>query len=317
VSALATGYATDRGRRPSNQDAVVAAVLPDGREVVAVADGMGGHAAGEVASSTALSALLDALHGGAGLEDAYRAADRAIRDAVERDPSLDGMGTTLVALLHSGNRYWIANVGDSRAYRVSPDGIDRMTRDHSFAEEAVRSGQMSEEEVARSPWKNALTRALGTGEGEVQADVFGPFAEDSPHVVLLCSDGLHGVIQEEEIRACVVASGDSASAAERLSALALRGGSRDNVTAAVRDFGLLLGAAVEPAPPTPAAVAAPAPAAAREAPAAPAPARGAAPAARRAPRRHRRRFPVPREGLLFAACCAALVVWLAYFLASF
>ncbi len=312
MSALATGYATDRGRRPSNQDAVVAAVLPDGREVVAVADGMGGHAAGEVASATALSALLDALHGGAELEDAYRAADHAIRAAVERDPSMDGMGTTLVALLRSGDRYWIANVGDSRAYRVSRDGIDRVTRDHSFAEEAVRSGQMTEEEVARSPWKNALTRALGTGDGEVEADVFGPFAQDPPHAVLLCSDGLHGVVQEEEIRACVVASGDSASAAERLSSLALRGGSRDNVTAAVRDFGLLLRTAAEPAPPAPAAVAAPA-TAPRPAP----PARSAPPEPRRAPRRHRRRFPVPREGLLFAACCAALVVWLAYFLSSF
>lgn len=324
MSALATGYATDRGRRPSNQDAVVAAVLPDGREVVAVADGMGGHAAGEVASSTALSALLDALHAGAGLEDAYRAADRAIRAAVERDPSLDGMGTTLVALLHSGNRYWIANVGDSRAYRVSSSGIDRVTQDHSFAEEAVRSGQMTEEEVARSPWKNALTRALGTGDGEVEADVFGPFAADSPHAVLLCSDGLHGVVQEEEIRACVVASGDSASAAERLSALALRGGSRDNVTAAVRDFGLLLRAAAQPAAPLPAAIAAPVPdpaprtaAPPAQASPAPTPARSAPAASRRAPRRHRRRFPVPREGLLFAACCAALVVWLAYFLSSF
>ncbi|HEX8276435.1 MAG TPA: protein phosphatase 2C domain-containing protein [Longimicrobiaceae bacterium] len=332
MSALATGYATDRGRRPSNQDAVVATVLPDGREVVAVADGMGGHAAGEVASTTALQALLDALGGGAGLEDAYRAADRAIRDAAERDRSLDGMGTTLVALLRSGGRYWIANVGDSRAYRVSPEGIDRVTHDHSFAEEAVRSGQMTEEEVARSPWKNALTRALGTGDGQVEADVFGPFAEDAPHAVLLCSDGLHGVVEEEEIRACVVASGDSAAAAERLSALALRGGSRDNVTAAVRDFGLLLGAeAGEPAPPAsvgpPPPAAAPAPADAAAPVPAPAPlaetaadatrsARAAPPPAPRPRKRHRRRFPLAGEGLLFAACCAALVVWLAYFLAS-
>ena len=316
MSALATGYATDRGRRPSNQDAVVATVLPDGREVVAVADGMGGHAAGEVASTTALQALVDALGGGAGLEDAYRAADRAIRDAAGRDRSLDGMGTTLVALLRSGSRYWIANVGDSRAYRVSPEGIDRVTRDHSFAEEAVRSGQMTEEEVARSPWKNALTRALGTGDGEVEADVFGPFAADAPHAVLLCSDGLHGVVEEEEIRACVVASGDSAAAAERLSALALRGGSRDNVTAAVRDFGLLL-AAAEPVPALDPPVAAAAPAA-DDGPApasAPAARPRTAPPAGRSRRRHRRRL--PSEGLLFAACCAALVVWLAYFLASF
>ncbi|MET0396057.1 MAG: protein phosphatase 2C domain-containing protein [Longimicrobiaceae bacterium] len=313
MSALATGYATDRGRRPSNQDAVVATTLPDGREVVAVADGMGGHAAGEVASATALSALLDALGGGAALEDAYRAADLAIRSAAERDRSLDGMGTTLVALLRSGNRYWIANVGDSRAYRISAGGIERVTRDHSFAEEAVRSGQMTEEEVARSPWKNSLTRALGTGDAEVAADVFGPFAADAPHAVLLCSDGLHGVVQEEEIRACVVDSGSSAAAAERLSALALRGGSRDNVTAAVRDFGLLLRPEAEPQ----AAAAAPAPSPRLGPPDAPLPPRAAPPAVRRAPRRHRRRLPVPREGLLFAACCAALVVWLAYFLASF
>ena len=318
MSALATGYATDRGRRPSNQDAVVAATLPDGREVVAVADGMGGHAAGEVASATALSALLDALGGGAGLADAYRAADLAIRSAAELDRTLDGMGTTLVALLRSGDRYWIANVGDSRAYRVSPEGIERVTHDHSFAEEAVRSGQMTEEEVARSPWKNSLTRALGTGDAEVEADVFGPFAADAPHAVLLCSDGLHGVVREEEIRACIVASADSAAAAEQLSALALRGGSRDNVTAAVRDFGLLLRAEAEPAPAAPAAAAdpAPPPASRFQPPDAPLPARGAPPVPRRAPRRHRRRLPVSREGLLFAACCAALVVWLAYFLSS-
>ncbi|HEX2190967.1 MAG TPA: protein phosphatase 2C domain-containing protein, partial [Longimicrobiaceae bacterium] len=242
MSAAATGCATDRGRRPSNQDAVVATVLPDGREVVAVADGMGGHAGGEVASTTALAALVDALHAGAELPHAFRAADAAVRKAAESDPELDGMGTTLVALLRDGARYWIANVGDSRGYRVSAGGIEQVTRDHSFAEEAVRSGRMSAEEIARSPWKNALTRALGTGD-EPEVDVFGPFATGDPHAVLLCSDGLHGVVVEEAIHASVLASGDAASAAERLSALALAGGSRDNVTVAVRDFALLHGAA--------------------------------------------------------------------------
>lgn len=299
MSAPATGYATDRGRRPSNQDAVVATVLPDGREVVAVADGMGGHAAGEVASATALSALVDALRGGAGLAAAFRAADAAVRAAAGHDRSLDGMGTTLVALLRAGSRYWIANVGDSRAYRVSPDRIARLTRDHSFAEEAVRSGQMSADEVARSPWKNALTRALGTGDA-AEADVFGPFAAEERHAVLLCTDGLHGAVEEEAIRRCVLACADSAAAAERLSALALRGGSRDNVTAAVRDFGLLLPRAPESAAPA--------------APRAPMP-----PERRSAGRRGRRkrRIPLPGEGMLFAACCGALVLWLAYFLTSF
>lgn len=308
MSVASVGYATDRGLRPSNQDAVVAVVLPDGREVVAVADGMGGHAAGEVASATALSALVDALHRGAGLEAAYRAADEAVRSAVERDPALDGMGTTLVTLLREGNRYWIGNVGDSRAYRVSAAEIARLTRDHSFTEEAVRSGRMSEEEVARSPWKNALTRAIGTGD-DVDVDVFGPFGGDEPHAVLLCTDGLHGAVPEEEIRACVVASGDTAAAAERLPALALRHGSRDNVTAALLDFGLLrTGEAAERAPAPPSAIPAPPmwsppPAAAR-------------PARRRAARGRRKRS-LPAEGLVYAACCGALAAWLVYFLSSF
>ncbi len=308
MSAASVGYATDRGRRPSNQDAVVAAVLPDGREVVAVADGMGGHAAGEVASATALSALVDALHRGAGLETAYRAADAAVRSAVDRDPALDGMGTTLVALLREESRYWVGNVGDSRAYRVSASGIARLTCDHSFAEEAVRSGRMSEKEVARSPWKNALTRAIGTGD-EVEVDVFGPFGDDEPHAVLLCTDGLHGVVSEEEIRACVVACGDSAAAAERLSSLALREGSRDNVTAALLDFGLLRGGEEERTAVPPRAI--PAPPAWSPPPA----------AARRTPRRRsghgKRRKALPTEGLVYAACCGALAAWLVYFLSSF
>lgn len=319
MSGAATGYATDRGRRPSNQDAVVATVLPDGREVVAVADGMGGHAGGEVASTTALSTLVDALHAGAELPQAFLAADEAIRSAAERDRSLDGMGTTLVALLRMGGRYWIANVGDSRAYRVSAGGIDRVTRDHSFAEEAARLGQMSADEIARSPWKNALTRALGTGDPP-EVDVFGPFRVDEPHAVLLCSDGLHGVVEEDAIRASVLACPDAAAAAERLSALALQGGSRDNVTVALRDFELLQSDAPEEEtrpfaiPREPHAAAAPA--SPPPAPMPPAPRREARPAPRRRHGRGRR-MGFPAERLVFAACCGALVAWLAYFLSSF
>jgi serine/threonine protein phosphatase PrpC len=295
VSAPATATFTERGPRPSNQDAVVAATLPDGREVVAVADGMGGHAGGEVASATALATLLDALRAGSGLERACHAADAAVRAAAAGDPSLEGMGTTLVAVLRSGERYWVANVGDSRAYRVSADGIAQVTHDHSFAAEAIRSGQMSAEEAARSPWKNALTRALGT-EGPLEVDVFGPFAADPPHALVLCSDGVHGALDGEAMRRCVLDAADPASAAERLSALALEAGSRDNVTVALRDFGLLLP---------------------RERRAA---TRAEPPPGRRHPAPSRwealvRRL--PGEQLAFAACCGALVLWLAFFLASF
>src|SRR5690606_2407662 len=127
TAAARTGCYTENGRRPVNQDAVLAVRLADGRELVAIADGMGGHSAGEVASRTALETVWTRLREGEDLRSAVAAANTAIHKAAAGNPAWTGMGTTLVAMLRTGNTYHIANVGDSRAYRVVGDRIEQVT----------------------------------------------------------------------------------------------------------------------------------------------------------------------------------------------
>lgn len=225
-----------QGRRPTNQDAVVDARLPDGRHVVAVADGMGGHSSGEVASSLALEVLVRELRSGSRLQEAVEAANAAVFAEASRDPSRTGMGTTLLALLRTDAVYEIANVGDSRAYRVDQHGITRLTRDHSFAEEAASKALMGPEEIARSPWRNALTRSVGTQE-TVEVDLFGPFEiAGRPHTVMLCSDGLYRALSEDAAWHHLIGAPDPAAGSRILVDLALRHGSDDNVSAAVVQF---------------------------------------------------------------------------------
>jgi PPM family protein phosphatase len=223
------------GRRRSNQDSVVVRRLSTGADVVAVADGMGGHSAGEVASSIVLSALIEELENGATLEAATLAANaRVFREAQQRT-EWQGMGTTLVVLLRTDEWYWIANVGDSRAYAIDANGIRQITLDHSYVAEALRSGTMTEAEAARSPWRNALTRAVGTDE-TVAVDVHGPFSALEPHAVLLCSDGLYKSVSETLIREYVLSVEDLSTASKALASLAYRRGSDDNITVAAVEF---------------------------------------------------------------------------------
>lgn len=229
---------THAGRRRSNQDAVVVRQLSSGDELLAVADGMGGHAAGEVASATALETLVAELERGAELGAAVVAANARVYACSRERSEWQGMGTTLVALLRSGTSYRIANVGDSRAYVIDAAGIRQVTRDHSFLVEAVQAGTLSPAEAAESPWRNALTRAVGT-EPAVEVDLFGPFPADPPQVVLLCSDGLYKALPPEIIREYVVATGELATALEALSALAYRRGSDDNISVAGIEWGRL------------------------------------------------------------------------------
>lgn len=225
---------THRGGRKFNQDAAVALALGGGRELLAVADGMGGQSAGAVASRLALEALVASLRGGASLSDAVRAANAAVYRAQEEHPEWQGMGTTLVALLRTGRRYLIANVGDSRAYRVGA-GVERLTRDHSFMAEAVARGELSAEEALRSPWRHAVTRALGLAP-DVEVDTFGPYAVRSAHYVLLCSDGLSNAVSDRDLAAQFADAPAPESAAERLGQAALARGCSDNVTAAVMHY---------------------------------------------------------------------------------
>jgi PPM family protein phosphatase len=232
---------TERGRRRRNEDAVLAVELPDGAELLAVADGMGGYAAGELASRRALEVLRDAVAGGATLRQGIESANAAVL-AEAAAPGREGMGTTIVALLRRGDEYHIANVGDSRGYRVDALGIMQLTRDHSFVEEAVASGQMTADEAGASPWRNAVTRALGIGP-DVEVDCFGPFSADENHIVVLCSDGLHRGIDDAAVAAAVMGAASVAETAAALARAAYDAGSDDNISVALAVFGSGGGAA--------------------------------------------------------------------------
>ncbi len=223
---------THRGGRRSNQDAAVALTLGDGRELMAVADGMGGHLGGAVASRLALETLLARLRLGDELAAATQAANAAVHRAARERPGCAGMGTTLVALLRTGTTYEIVNVGDSRAYRVVDGRIEQITRDHSFLAEARTRGELDPEEVERSPWRHAVTRAIGL-EPEVEVDRFGPFPVRPAHHVLLCSDGLSNALPEDVLLRHLRAQSDPTVAVERLAEAALAASPTDNVTAAV------------------------------------------------------------------------------------
>jgi len=231
-----SSWHTDLGRRPTNQDAVIVKALPDGRELAAVCDGMGSHHAGGEASHLALESLVSALSEGAGLVDAVKQANAHVLAAARRGTDRDGIGTTLVALLRDGATYQVANVGDSRAYRVTAGEVQQLTEDHSFVAEATREGRMSHEEASRSPWRNAVTRNLGAAD-EVEVDLFAGFDAEEDHLVLLCTDGVHGVLSEAEIAAVCSETRDIRDLARALSERALVRGGEDNVAVAALAFG--------------------------------------------------------------------------------
>jgi len=225
---LLLGEHTDPGPRESNQDTVLSTELPDGRWLVAVADGMGGLAEGERAGKTALATLYRSLAGGADMAGAVREANIA----VHRESKGQSMGTTLVASLLDGNRAEIANVGDSRAYHLDPLGLLQVTRDHTMGEEAVRNGAVREDQVASNRWAGALARFLGSRE-TVDADVFGPLILGEGDWLLLCSDGLHRVLPREDMEVCLRAAIDPKQAARRLVEMALERETQDNVSVAL------------------------------------------------------------------------------------
>ncbi len=208
--------------------------LADGRILLAVADGMGGHAAGEVASSLALETLVEAVRAGSALDDAFRQANARVNEKA-RDPDKVGMGTTLVAVLVDDGRYEVANVGDSRGYLLSAEGIRQLTRDHSFAAEALKRGQ-PEAEIMASKWRDALTRCIGI-DPVVDVDVFGPFTVQASTAIVLCSDGLYKALSDPELRAVFGRSSDVREAAEALTTAAWQGGSDDNISVILAEFG--------------------------------------------------------------------------------
>lgn len=231
-----SSWYTDRGRRSVNQDAVVVRTLSDGRDLAAVCDGMGSHAEGGVASHIALEAMVAALSGGSRLQEAVEGANEAVLAAAAEAPEREGMATTLVAVLREGTHYEIANIGDSRAYRITGGQIQQVTRDHSFVAEAIETGRMSKEEAQQSPWKTAVTRSLGA-EPNVEVDVFRGFDAADPAIVVLCTDGVHGVLEGDDIMDLVKRTPDIRDVARTIAEEALLRGGEDNVAAAAVRFG--------------------------------------------------------------------------------
>lgn len=222
------------GQRPYQEDSVLAENLTDGRLLIAVADGMGGHAAGEVASALALETLVSALNDGHPLDTAFAMANTHVHDKAQ-EPGRQGMGTTLVAAVVDGEEYSVANVGDSRGYLVSRDGIRRLTEDHSFVAEAMKRGQ-TEAEAMATPWKDALTRSIGT-ESEVEIDVFGPFPVKEDTALLLCSDGLYKTLSDDDLRRVFVQSSGVRGSAQSLVSSAFENGSDDNISVVIAEYG--------------------------------------------------------------------------------
>lgn len=235
--ALAIRYAarSDVGLiRAVNEDSGYA-----GPRLLVVADGVGGHAAGEVASSVAvaqLAALDEDSPGGDLLERlsaAVTGANTHLRDMVTGDSDLKGMGTTLTALLRAGSRFGLVHVGDSRCYLLRGKELQQITRDHTFVQTLVDEGRITAEEADHHPQKNLITNSLDGREG-IELDLSIRETKEGDRF-LLCSDGLSGVVSEDTLRETLLEEADTDAVVERLIELALKGGGPDNITAIVAD----------------------------------------------------------------------------------
>jgi protein phosphatase len=219
--------------RDGNEDSAYA-----GSRLVAVADGMGGHAAGEVASSVAITALapLDDDAAGNDLLDALAAAledaNDQLRAMTEDNNALDGMGTTVTALLSAGGRLAVAHVGDSRLYLLRDGELTQVTHDHTLVQDLVDAGRITAEQASSHPQRALLTRALD-GREAVRADLSVREARRGDRY-LLCTDGLSGVVSEQTITDALQLT-EPQAAADRLVELALKGGGPDNITVVVAD----------------------------------------------------------------------------------
>ncbi|MFD0959387.1 Stp1/IreP family PP2C-type Ser/Thr phosphatase [Paenibacillus chungangensis] len=239
---MLTAYRTHVGRvRHVNEDHAWIGRLGSSIALAIVADGMGGHLAGDVASGMAVEAFRSALEQYSEktafseeeakmlMRQAISAANESIHAMASKEEKYHNMGTTIVAALLQRGRAVVGHVGDSRAYRLGKDSISLLTEDHSLVNELLRSGQLNPEEAAHHPRRNVLTRAVGT-DARVDIDVNSlPWAPDD--VLLLCSDGLSNLVNEGRMLETMTASGwDLEAGAEQLIQLALEAGGDDNVT---------------------------------------------------------------------------------------
>ncbi|GIH89980.1 PP2C family protein-serine/threonine phosphatase [Planobispora siamensis] len=254
---LALRYAarSDVGvRREANEDSGYASA-----RLLAIADGMGGHAGGEVASSIAVNAIaalddnlpseVDDLK--AALKSVAKDVNHMIREMSEQEPALRGMGTTLTAMLWDGDMFALAHVGDSRAYMLRDGALYQITHDHTLVQSLVDDGRITPEQAAEHPRRSMVLRVLeGTGDGELDLTLREAQVGDR---YLICSDGLTAVVGPETLFNTLSEIEDPDEAVRWLIDLANRGGGPDNITCVVADFGphpvsgerLVVGAATE------------------------------------------------------------------------
>ena len=227
---------TDVGqKRTVNQDFVFTSETPVGNlpNLFVVADGMGGHKAGDFASSYAVEVLLSTIR-----EDENSNPVKIIRAAIENantqllreasdNETMSGMGTTMVLVTIVGHYAYVANVGDSRLYLVDENKISQITKDHSLVEEMVRMGEISRDDARNHPDKNIITRALGAGR-DVDVDFF-DIRLTPGYILLLCSDGLSNMVPDEDIRQVIRTSETLEETGRRLVSMANDNGGRDNI----------------------------------------------------------------------------------------
>jgi len=225
---------TDIGKRVHNEDNYLLSEKSELPMLFAVADGMGGHAAGSVASQLLVEQLAgfdNDVETGKELEMLHHAIESAnlgIFRAAERDRSLRGMGTTLVAALILGNEYIAANVGDSRMYQFHNKTLFTVTTDHSLVEQLVLAGAITKDEARVHPQRNIITRAMGVSS-TVDVDLFERIWTPGD-ILMICSDGLHGSVEEEDIITVLSSVRSLDSMCDVLIQLALDNGGTDNIT---------------------------------------------------------------------------------------
>jgi protein phosphatase len=241
---IVAGVQTDKGCvREINEDSgrmvrpADPALLAERGTLVVVADGMGGHSAGEVASQLAADVVTRLYYEtggepGQALRHAVEEANRRIHEAAARDAAKHGMGTTCTALALCGGRAYAAHVGDSRLYMLRDGQLYQLSEDHSAVNEMVKLGIITKEQARTHEDKNVILRALGTTP-DVEVSMLEPFAVREGDRYLLCSDGLHDLVLEDEIASVLSESADIHAAGERLIAMAKERGGHDNITVGI------------------------------------------------------------------------------------
>ena len=237
---MLSSYAmTDVGRtRVVNQDYVFSCLEPVGNlpNLFIVADGMGGHQAGDFASSYSVKKFLESVSLSLQknphkiFEDAIRYANRELIEKAKANPELKGMGTTLVALTIIGDKAYVANVGDSRLYCME-EVLTQITVDHSLVQEMIRIGELTKEDARLHPDKNIITRAVGAGR-DINADFF-EFSLTEKSILLMCSDGLSNMVEDEQLAILLKSAKTPEKVGKKLIDTANQNGGKDNIAVIV------------------------------------------------------------------------------------